>query len=186
MLYVYLLRWTAFFVLAIECWMLFVVCYRFNIEPGLYSPYFSLGACMEGLNSLFTQLFGVSLLAEQPSAGEVWSEDVRKLVSSSGTAPAGCIMCLGKGFTQKPAKRDFPSGLLCWSVSCHFELDPQAVVHESEGLLGFIYCDFFYRPDKPHQVGYNLHMLYRSCVIHASRLYQTQPYKVHFTDRYMT
>ena len=35
---------------------------------------------MEGLNSLFTQLFGVSLLAEQPNAGEVWSEDVRKLV----------------------------------------------------------------------------------------------------------
>lgn len=44
---------------------------------------------MEGLNNLFTQLFGVSLLAEQPSAGEVWSEDVRKLVSRSETAPAG-------------------------------------------------------------------------------------------------
>ncbi|XP_066522182.1 mitochondrial intermediate peptidase [Hoplias malabaricus] len=78
---------------------------RFNIEPSLYSPYFSLGACMEGLNSLFTQLYGVSLLAEQPKAGEVWSEDVRKL----------------------------------------------AVVHETEGLLGYIYCDFFYRPEKPHQ-----------------------------------
>ncbi|RXN14132.1 mitochondrial intermediate peptidase [Labeo rohita] len=77
----------------------------FNIEPSLYSPYFSLGACMEGLNGLFTQLYGVSLLAEQPSVGEVWSEDVRKL----------------------------------------------AVVHETEGLLGYIYCDFFYRPDKPHQ-----------------------------------
>ncbi|XP_030632958.1 mitochondrial intermediate peptidase [Chanos chanos] len=78
---------------------------RFNIEPSLYSPYFSLGACMEGLNSLFSQLFGVSLLAEHPSAGELWSDDVRKL----------------------------------------------AVVHESEGLLGYIYCDFFQRPDKPHQ-----------------------------------
>uniref|UniRef100_A0A8C1N1F7 Mitochondrial intermediate peptidase n=1 Tax=Cyprinus carpio TaxID=7962 RepID=A0A8C1N1F7_CYPCA len=78
---------------------------RFNIEPSLYSPYFSLGACMEGLNGLFTQLYGASLLAEQPSVGEVWSEDVRKL----------------------------------------------AVVHETEGLLGYIYCDFFYRPDKPHQ-----------------------------------
>ncbi|KAA0702342.1 Mitochondrial intermediate peptidase [Triplophysa tibetana] len=78
---------------------------RFNIEPSLYSPYFSLGACMEGLNSVFTHLFGVSLMAEQPGSGEVWSEDVRKL----------------------------------------------AVVHETEGLLGYIYCDFFYRPDKPHQ-----------------------------------
>lgn len=67
----------------------FVACCRFNIEPSLYSPYFSLGVCMEGLNRLFTQLFGVSLLAEQTSAGELWSEDVRKLVSSLDTPPAG-------------------------------------------------------------------------------------------------
>lgn len=54
---------------------------RYNIEPSLYSPYLSLGACMEGLNNLFCQLYGVSLLSEQPGVGEVWSEDVRKLVS---------------------------------------------------------------------------------------------------------
>lgn len=78
---------------------------RYNIEPSLYSPYLSLGACMEGLNNLFSELYGVSLMSEQPGAGEVWSEDVRKL----------------------------------------------AVVHETEGLLGYIYCDFFHRRDKPHQ-----------------------------------
>lgn len=78
---------------------------RYNIEPSLYSPYLSLGACMEGLNNLFSELYGVSLMSEQPGAGEMWSEDVRKL----------------------------------------------AVVHETEGLLGYIYCDFFHRRDKPHQ-----------------------------------
>uniref|UniRef100_A0A452RF59 Mitochondrial intermediate peptidase n=1 Tax=Ursus americanus TaxID=9643 RepID=A0A452RF59_URSAM len=78
---------------------------RYNIEPSLYCPFFSLGACMEGLNILFTKLLGITLYAEQPAKGEVWCEDVRKL----------------------------------------------AVVHESEGLLGYIYCDFFQRADKPHQ-----------------------------------
>ncbi|XP_051766265.1 mitochondrial intermediate peptidase [Ctenopharyngodon idella] len=78
---------------------------KFNIDPSVYSPYFSLGACMEGLNHLFTQLLGVSFQTVQPKMGELWSEDVRKL----------------------------------------------ALVHETEGLLGYIYCDFFRRPDKPHQ-----------------------------------
>nr|XP_033805043.1 mitochondrial intermediate peptidase isoform X2 [Geotrypetes seraphini] len=78
---------------------------RYNIEPNLYCPFFSLGACMEGLSLLFNQLLGVSLYAVQPEIGEVWCEDVRKL----------------------------------------------AVVHENEGLLGYIYCDFFHRADKPHQ-----------------------------------
>lgn len=36
---------------------------------------------MEGLNSLFSQLLGISLYAEQTKRGEIWSEDVRKLVS---------------------------------------------------------------------------------------------------------
>uniref|UniRef100_A0A3B4DG18 Mitochondrial intermediate peptidase n=1 Tax=Pygocentrus nattereri TaxID=42514 RepID=A0A3B4DG18_PYGNA len=76
-----------------------------NIEPIQYSPYFSLGACMEGLDMLFSQLLGVSFQAEEPQTGEVWSDEVRKL----------------------------------------------AVVHETEGLLGYIYCDFFRRPNKPQQ-----------------------------------
>ncbi|XP_048350971.1 mitochondrial intermediate peptidase isoform X2 [Sphaerodactylus townsendi] len=78
---------------------------RYNIEPSLYCPFFSLGACMEGLNILFNKLLGISLYAEHPLKGEVWCEDVRKL----------------------------------------------AVVHEHEGLLGYIYCDFFQRSGKPHQ-----------------------------------
>lgn len=57
---------------------------RYNIEPSLYSPYLSLGACMEGLSNLFSQLYGVSFMTERPAAGEVWSEDVRKLVRVGG------------------------------------------------------------------------------------------------------
>uniref|UniRef100_A0A8C5LXL9 mitochondrial intermediate peptidase n=1 Tax=Leptobrachium leishanense TaxID=445787 RepID=A0A8C5LXL9_9ANUR len=52
---------------------------KYNIEPSLYSPFFSLGVCMEGLNYLFTQLLGISLYSEEPEKGEVWHEDVRKL-----------------------------------------------------------------------------------------------------------
>ncbi|XP_053564479.1 mitochondrial intermediate peptidase [Bombina bombina] len=78
---------------------------KYNIEPSLYSPFFSLGACMEGLNTLFNQLLGISIFSEEPAKGEVWSEDIRKL----------------------------------------------AVVHETEGLLGYIYCDFFSRAEKPPQ-----------------------------------
>uniref|UniRef100_A0AAR2K7D8 Mitochondrial intermediate peptidase n=1 Tax=Pygocentrus nattereri TaxID=42514 RepID=A0AAR2K7D8_PYGNA len=115
---------------------------RFNIEPSLYSPYFSLGACMEGLNSLFMQLFGVSLLAEQLNAGEVWSEDVRKLVRY--------LKKKKEPSTLLDVQVEIPE-YLCSSLICCFILHPQAVVHETEGLLGYIYCDFFYRPDKPHQ-----------------------------------
>ena len=64
-----------------KCFLTFVLSLRYNIEPSLYCPFFSLGACMEGLNILFNRLFGISLYAEQPAKGEVWCEDVRKLVS---------------------------------------------------------------------------------------------------------
>lgn len=36
---------------------------------------------MEGLNVLFNKLLGITLYAEQPFKGEVWCNDVRKLVS---------------------------------------------------------------------------------------------------------
>ena len=36
---------------------------------------------MEGLNTLFGRLLGITLYAEQPAKGEVWCEGVRKLVS---------------------------------------------------------------------------------------------------------
>ncbi|KAJ0182291.1 hypothetical protein K1T71_001660 [Dendrolimus kikuchii] len=76
-----------------------------NVANSDFSPYFSLGGCMEGLNMLCQELYGISLKSEDMVPGESWSPDVYKL----------------------------------------------AVVHESEGLLGHIYCDLYERPGKPHQ-----------------------------------
>ncbi|XP_052871969.1 mitochondrial intermediate peptidase [Anopheles cruzii] len=70
-----------------------------------FSPYFSLGACMEGLNLLTNALFGITLRNTEMEPGESWSHDIYKL----------------------------------------------AVMHESEGLLGYIYCDLFERQGKPNQ-----------------------------------
>ncbi|MGH0178144.1 UNVERIFIED_CONTAM: hypothetical protein FKN15_076768 [Acipenser sinensis] len=38
-----------------------------------------------------------------------------------------------------------------WKGALFLDEATKAVVHESEGLLGYIYCDFFHRLDKPHQ-----------------------------------
>ena len=73
-----------------------------KVNRSTISAYFPLGACMDGLDMLFKSLFGISLEAQEPAEGELWSSDVQKL----------------------------------------------GVVHETEGLLGYIYCDFFNREGK--------------------------------------
>lgn len=78
---------------------------RFKVTGLDYSPYFSLGACMEGLNNLFYNLYKINLVRVDLSVGESWCPDVYKL----------------------------------------------AVVHETEGTLGHIYCDFYEREGKPNQ-----------------------------------
>ena len=76
-----------------------------KINSSSISAYFPLGACMDGLDLLFGALFGITLEAQEPAEGELWSSDVQKL----------------------------------------------GVVHETEGLLGYIYCDFFNRAEKLQQ-----------------------------------
>ncbi|KAK6630661.1 hypothetical protein RUM43_014646 [Polyplax serrata] len=76
-----------------------------KVDANELSSYFSLGACMEGINNLTEKLYGISLICEETKPREVWSPDVYKL----------------------------------------------AVVHETEGQLGHIYCDFYQRADKPNQ-----------------------------------
>ncbi|XP_065644026.1 mitochondrial intermediate peptidase [Hydra vulgaris] len=74
----------------------------FNITSKTVSEYFSVGACMDGLNIIFTSLYGVSLNVVTAGPGELWASDVQKV----------------------------------------------EVRHESEGVLGYIYCDFFQRANK--------------------------------------
>lgn len=76
-----------------------------KVSPSEYAPYFSLGACMEGINNVMKALYGVRFEYADLERGETWSNDIYKL----------------------------------------------NVVHESEGLLGQIYCDFYERPGKPAQ-----------------------------------
>ncbi|XP_023228122.1 mitochondrial intermediate peptidase-like [Centruroides sculpturatus] len=78
---------------------------RFQIKGSDFSPYFSLGVCMDGINYLLQSLYDISLKVENVKNGEVWHTDVIKLS-----------------------------------------------VWEGDGtLLGYIYCDFFERKDKPNQ-----------------------------------
>ncbi|GFT63196.1 mitochondrial intermediate peptidase [Trichonephila clavipes] len=77
---------------------------EFAVDSSDYSPYFSLGACMDGLNYIFKSLYNVSLKVEDVIEGEIWHDDVRKIS-----------------------------------------------VVEGEEVLGYIYCDFFERPQKPNQ-----------------------------------
>lgn len=76
-----------------------------NTSTTEFAPYFSLGACMEGLNILTQSLYGVRLESVPVLSGEVWANNVYKL----------------------------------------------AVIDEEEGILGYIYCDFYERAGKPNQ-----------------------------------
>ena len=82
-----------------------IISESFNLSTSKLSEYFSLGTCMEGLDMLFTELYGVHLKHIDAEPGEVWSDDVQKL----------------------------------------------EVRHETEGVLGYIYCDFFSRRGKVSQ-----------------------------------
>lgn len=76
-----------------------------KVSASEFAPYFSLGACMEGVNNVMKALYGVYLEYADMNPGESWSSDIYKL----------------------------------------------QVLHETEGLLGHIYCDFYDRQDKPNQ-----------------------------------
>lgn len=50
-----------------------------NMSSVEFSPYFSLGACMDGINTLTQALYGVRLECEPIMPGEVWANNVYKI-----------------------------------------------------------------------------------------------------------
>ncbi|KAL7059786.1 hypothetical protein AAHC03_014039 [Spirometra sp. Aus1] len=90
-------------------------------------PFFSLGACMEGVNQLADSLFGLRLQAEPALPGEVWHPDVVKVAVYTTEAQ---VPTDDDGEVH-PWERTYPIG---------------------PGVqIGTVYCDFFDRPDKPVQ-----------------------------------
>ncbi|XP_046734920.1 mitochondrial intermediate peptidase [Diprion similis] len=83
-----LMAWdTAYFIAkAKKAWL--------NTSSAEFAPYFSLGTCMEGLNTLTQALYGVKLEPEPIIKGEVWASDVRKLaVVDDVQGTLGYIYC---------------------------------------------------------------------------------------------
>eukprot|EP00127_Corallochytrium_limacisporum_P000366 Clim_evm61s11 gene=Clim_evmTU61s11 len=63
--------------------------------------YFSLGTCMQGINTILQKVFGLTFRPELAAPGELWDDNVVKI----------------------------------------------AVEHDEEGLMGYIYCDLYSRPN---------------------------------------
>ncbi|XP_012281135.1 mitochondrial intermediate peptidase [Orussus abietinus] len=65
-----------------------------NLPNAELAPYFSLGACMDGINILTQSLYGVRLESESVLPGEVWAENVYKLaVIDENNVTLGHIYC---------------------------------------------------------------------------------------------
>jgi intermediate peptidase len=51
----------------------------FDLDTSRIAEFFSLGACMEGLDTIFKNIFGVRLQIEDARPGELWHKDVYKV-----------------------------------------------------------------------------------------------------------
>lgn len=65
-----------------------------NISITEFAPYFSLGACMDGINILIQALYGIQLEYVPVLSGEVWANNVHKIVViDENEAVLGYIYC---------------------------------------------------------------------------------------------
>ncbi|KAF3425321.1 hypothetical protein E2986_06228 [Frieseomelitta varia] len=65
-----------------------------NMSISEFAPYFSLGACMDGINILIQALYGIRLEYVQVLSGEVWANNVHKIaVVDENEKILGYIYC---------------------------------------------------------------------------------------------
>lgn len=65
-----------------------------NMSASEFTPYFSLGACMDGVNTLTQALYGIRLETVPVSLGEVWANNILKLaVIDENESLLGYIYC---------------------------------------------------------------------------------------------
>ena len=81
--------------------------FRYNISGEEFSPYFSLGNCMEGLNIVLKSLYDVTLQNVEPQNGELWSDEVYKLVHSFSSILCSTILCIWNALEYR-----------CWCLHC--------------------------------------------------------------------
>ncbi|XP_031839132.1 mitochondrial intermediate peptidase isoform X1 [Nomia melanderi] len=65
-----------------------------NMSNAEFIPYFSLGACMDGINTLTQALYGIRLESTEILSGEVWADNIQKLaVIDENNSVLGYIYC---------------------------------------------------------------------------------------------
>lgn len=76
--------------------------YSANFKKSLYNeklmqclPYFSIGVCMDGLNMIFNELYGVRMVVDNCVNGELWHNDVIRLsiIDQESSQLLGYIYC---------------------------------------------------------------------------------------------
>eukprot|EP00040_Diaphanoeca_grandis_P030756 m.182525 g.182525 ORF g.182525 m.182525 type:complete len:700 (+) comp32119_c9_seq1:308-2407(+) len=130
--------------------------------------YFSLGNCMEGVNVVTQNIFGISLVVVEPAAGEVWHEDVKKLEIVHETEGT-----LGIMYCDLFERRDKTTG------AAHYTIQTGREVRDSEGKFEYyqnpivaLTCSFHPRTSNPsflsydqletlfHEIGHAFHSMF--------------------------
>lgn len=91
-----------------------------NIQYPPINSYFTLGSVMEGLSTIFKQIYGLSFELSTIKVNETWSPEVRKITVVSETdGPVGIIYC---DLFERQGKTSSPAH---FTICCSREIYPQ-------------------------------------------------------------